>query len=53
VRRADFEADEFGNTEMKYLQELSPRLHRKTGRPIISYGLKMHPWNDVTKAAYP
>jgi hypothetical protein len=48
-----FEADEFGNTEIKYLQELSPRLYRKTGRPITAYGLKMHPWNDVTKAAYP
>jgi hypothetical protein len=48
-----FEPDEYGNVEQRYLTEFAPRLYRRPGRPITSYGLKMHPWNDATKAAYP
>ena len=50
-----FERDRFGNTEQRYLQEIAPRLYRRgsgTGR-LTSYGLKMHPWTETTKAAYP
>lgn len=50
---AGFNADRFGNTEPRYLQELSPRLYRRGLAPLTSYGLKMHPWNNSTKAAYP
>lgn len=50
---AAFNPDRFGNTEPRYLQELSPRLYRRGTSAITSYGMKMHPWNDSTKAAYP
>ncbi|MEU7224953.1 DUF3800 domain-containing protein [Streptomyces chrestomyceticus] len=52
---AAFKEDRFGNTEPRYLQELSPRLYRRGAGPgrLTSYGMKMHPWNDGTKAAYP
>jgi hypothetical protein len=48
-----FEPDQYGNTEPRYLQELTSRLWRPPSRQLTSYGLKMHPWNDTTKAAYP
>jgi hypothetical protein len=48
---AAFEPDRFGNTEPRYLTELAPRLYRHRGN-LTSYGLKMHPWNAATKAAY-
>ena len=48
-----FEPDEYGNTEDRYLRQMSTRLYRRPERPITSYGLKMHPWNENTKAAYP
>ncbi len=48
-----FEPDRFGNTEQRYLTELAPRLYRRPRGALTSYGLKMHPWNDATKAAYP
>lgn len=40
-----FEADDFGNTETRYLGELSPRLYRRGGgaNRLTSYGLKLHP----------
>jgi hypothetical protein len=47
------EPDAFGNTEQRYLREISPRLYRRRTGPVTSYGLKMHPWNDKTKATYP
>lgn len=47
-----FEPDAFGNTEPRYLAELSPRLYRRPPGPLTSYGLKMHPWNEQTKAIY-
>jgi Protein of unknown function (DUF3800) len=49
---AAFEPDAFGNTERRYLEELSPRLYRHNGN-LTSYGLKMHPWNAASQAAYP
>ncbi|WEH40773.1 DUF3800 domain-containing protein [Streptomyces sp. AM 2-1-1] len=48
-----FNPDKYGNVETRYLHELSPRLYRRGGAPLTSYGLKMHPWNGSTKAAYP
>ncbi|SCE57063.1 Protein of unknown function [Streptomyces sp. Termitarium-T10T-6] len=48
-----FELDTFGNTERRYLEELRPRLYRRGYGAITSYGLKLHPWDGSTKAAYP
>jgi hypothetical protein len=48
-----FEPDEYGITERRYLEELRPALWCPTGRPLTSYGLKMHPWNEATQGAYP
>ena len=50
-----FEPDRFGNTEQRYLYELQPRIWRRGTGPnqYTTYGLKMHPWTDATKAAYP
>ncbi|SKW00052.1 Uncharacterised protein [Mycobacteroides abscessus subsp. massiliense] len=28
-------------------------MYRRQAGSITSYGLKMHPWNSKTKAAYP
>jgi Protein of unknown function (DUF3800) len=50
---AAFEKDRHGNTEPRYLQELSPRLYRRLNSSLTSYGLKMHPWDANTRAAYP
>lgn len=47
-----FEPDRFGNTEQRYLTELSPCLYRRKGN-LTSYGLKLHPLSDSTRAAYP
>jgi hypothetical protein len=43
-----FEPDKWGNTERRYLEELSPRLYRHGSGPnrLTSYGLKMHPWHQ-------
>ena len=48
-----FELDRFGNTEQRYLCEFLPRLYRRGNGKLTSYGLKMHPWSDATRAAYP
>lgn len=40
-------------TEQAYLRNLSSRIYRKPGRPITSYGLKLHPSRDAVRAAYP
>lgn len=50
-----FNLDAFGNTEDRYLRELSPIIYRgpKQRGTLTSYGLKMHPWGEDTKAAYP
>lgn len=52
---AAFNIDDFGNTEPRYLHEMSPALYRRgsSDTRLTSYGLKMHPWNDATKATYP
>ncbi|MFD6528953.1 DUF3800 domain-containing protein [Streptomyces sp. NPDC060184] len=47
-----FDTDKFGNTERRYLEYLQPRLYHRVGSSLTSYGLKMHPWNETTKAAY-
>jgi hypothetical protein len=48
-----FEPDQFGNTERRYLMELASRLYRREGGALTSYGLKIHPWSETAKAAYP
>jgi hypothetical protein len=40
------EPDEFGNTERRYLQELRPKLYRRGGASITSYGLKVFPSSE-------
>lgn len=50
---AAFERDDFGNTEARYLREMNPCLYRRPGGKLTSYGLKVHPWNETTSAAYP
>lgn len=47
-----FEPDQFGNTEQRYLGELRPRLYRRGNGAITSYGMKLHPGESSTKAAY-
>ena len=43
-----------GTTNRQYITELAPVLYRRLPTsPITSYGLKMHPWNETTRAAYP
>lgn len=50
---AAFEPDRFGFTERRYLEQLAPVLYRRPPGPLTTYGLKMHPWTDATRAAYP
>lgn len=50
---AAFNLDDYGNTENRYLCELAPRLYRRGNGLLTSYGLKMHPWSESTRAAYP
>jgi hypothetical protein len=50
---AAFERDTFGNTESRYLVEMSSRLYRRPGGKLTSYGLKMHPWSENARVAYP
>ncbi len=50
---AAFEVDAFRNTEPRYLIEMAPRLYRRSGGRLTSYGLKMHPWSEAARAAYP
>lgn len=37
------EPDGFGNTERRYLRELAPKLYRRDGGIVTSYGLKVFP----------
>jgi hypothetical protein len=50
-----FEPDNYGNTEERYLREFGARLYRRgtANNALTSYGLKLHPWDSATKAAYP
>lgn len=50
---AAFNEDEYGFTETRYLENIKPILHVPPRGDLTKYGLKMHPWNDSTKAAYP
>lgn len=50
---AAFEKDGYGNTEPRYLREMKSVLYRRKSAPLTSYGLKMHPWSDKARAAYP
>ncbi len=43
----------FERDQPDYLRALAPRLYRRPGKMITSYGLKTHPWNGTTEAAYP
>lgn len=61
LQLADFAASSIGNAfepgndglcHPEYVQEFSTRLWRKNGK-LTTYGMKMHPWNHSTKAAYP
>lgn len=43
-----------GTTNTQYLSALTPILYRPyPSSRLTSYGLKMHPWNETTRAAYP
>lgn len=42
-----------GVVETSYLRALRMRFYQPSGKSLTSYGLKMHPWNENTKAAYP
>jgi hypothetical protein len=49
-----FNPDRHGRTERRYLEATAPVIYRYSkGSSVASYGLKMHPWTDTTKAAYP
>lgn len=39
--------------ELAHLRNLRKIMYQPDGRQLTSYGLKMHPWNTSTKAAYP
>lgn len=47
-----FNGDNQGLCERKHLEALTHYFYRKNGN-LTSYGLKMHPWRETTKAAYP
>lgn len=50
---AAFNLDRFGHTETRYLEQLAPLLYRGRNSPITSYGLKLFPSDESTRAAYP
>lgn len=50
---AAFNLDRFGNTETRYLEQLAPLLYRGRNSPVTSYGLKLFPSDESTRAAYP
>jgi hypothetical protein len=50
---AAFEPDAYGHTEHRYLRKLRPRIYCRDRGALTSYGLKMHPWDERTRAAYP
>lgn len=48
-----FNPDEFGNTEDRYIRELSKQFYRHgSGAQLSSYGLKIHPWDPRTSMQY-
>ncbi|MCC8909471.1 DUF3800 domain-containing protein [Curtobacterium sp. GD1] len=50
---AAFNPDRFGHTETRYLEQLAPLLYRGRNSPLTSYGLKLFPSDESTRAAYP
>ncbi|WP_328452018.1 DUF3800 domain-containing protein [Amycolatopsis sp. NBC_00438] len=50
---AAFNTDTYGNTERRYLQELSPRLYRRDTESITSSGVMIYPWSPSTMSLYP
>lgn len=52
---AGFEVNDKGELHPEYVQAFHGRMYRGFDgkRALTSYGLKMHPWRDATKAAYP
>ncbi len=52
---AAFNRDRFGYTEQRYLHELQSIVYRRGAgaNALTSYGLKMHPWHETARAAYP
>lgn len=49
-----FNPDRFGRTESRYLELLRPAIYQHSpSSELTSYGLKIHPWNASTRAAYP
>lgn len=48
-----FEPDSRGVVHPQYLQTYRPRLYCPQNSRLTSYGLKMHPWSNSTRAAYP
>lgn len=50
---AAFEPDLSGQAHPEYIDAFHPRIYRGKTGSLTSYGLKMHPWSDATKAAYP
>lgn len=45
------EPDEFGNTEQRYLEALSPKLYRRYPGDITSYGLKVFPTSECAQGS--
>lgn len=43
------DADQYGNTEDRYLRELAPKLYRRGSANVISYGLKVFPTSECQK----
>ncbi len=43
------EVDPYGNTESRYLAELRPKLYRRSGGKVTSYGLKVFPSRVASK----
>lgn len=50
---AAFEPHPTRGVQHEYLTAMSGRLYRRPGGKLTSYGLKMHPWSDAARAAYP
>jgi hypothetical protein len=42
-----------GKVHREFFDPLTRHLYKSSRGKLLSYGLKMHPWNENTKAAYP
>jgi hypothetical protein len=45
------EPDDYGNTERRYLEHLSPKIYRRGGSDTTSYGLKVFPASECAPGA--